>query len=283
LHIVSSMRTPLLQGLSVVNTGINLPAALAGGRFSELGASVVKVEPPTGEPLEVHSPEWYARVTQDQQVVQLNLKLAEDRDRLERYLSAADVLVTSARPAALDRLGLGWQAFEARFPRLVQVALVGYPPPRQNVPGHDLTYVAHLGLVSPPELPRTLVADLGGTERIVSTALALVFGRDRPGAARYAEVALADAAAFFAGPWDAGFTAPGGVLGGGFPGYGLYEASEGWVAVAAIEPHFLERLRAELELERADHAALAGAFRGRTAEEWERWAEDRDLPIAAVS
>ena len=66
-------------------------------------------------------------------------------------------------------------------------------------------------------------------------------------------------------------------LGGGSPFYGLYEADGGWIGVAALEPRFRERLVAELD-EPDGHT-----FRGRTPAEWERWADERDLPIAAVA
>ena len=70
------------------------------------------------------------------------------------------------------------------------------------------------------------------------------------------------------------------VLGGGFAGYRLYETRRGWVAVAALEPHFQERLYAELGV--AHGADLAVAMRTRTARQWERWAAARDLPMARV-
>jgi crotonobetainyl-CoA:carnitine CoA-transferase CaiB-like acyl-CoA transferase len=150
------------------------------------------------------------------------------------------------------------------------------------VAGHDLTYVAALGLLDPPALPRTLVADLAGAERAATAAVALVLGRERGGSERYAEVALEDAAAFFALPLAHGITAEGGFLGGGDPCYGLYEARGGWIAVAALEPHFRARLVEGLGLAEADHRAFAAAFRARTPAEWEAWAAERDLPLAAV-
>ena len=75
---------------------------------------------------------------------------------------------------------------------------------------------------------------------------------------------------------------PGGVLGGGLPAYNLYPTRSGWLAVAALEPHFLQRLAAELGLEKVTAAALRARFAERTAVEWEEWALVRDLPMAAV-
>jgi crotonobetainyl-CoA:carnitine CoA-transferase CaiB-like acyl-CoA transferase len=131
-------------------------------------------------------------------------------------------------------------------------------------------------------LPRTLVADLGGAELATTAAVALLLARERSGEAGYAEIALADAASAFAAPLRHGATAPGGSLGGGSPSYGLYPAQEGWLAVAALEPHFRVTLAEELGLEELTHEALTSAFSARTAEDWEAWARERDLPLGAV-
>ena len=213
----------------------------------------------------------------------LDLKQAADRARLDELLEPADLLLTSSRPAALGRLGLAWPELHAQFPRLCQVAIVGYPAPDQNRPGHDLTYAAAHGLVVPPDLPRTLVADLGGAELATTAAVALLLARERGGEAGYAEVALADAAAAFAAPLRHGATVPGGPLGGGSPSYGLYPAADGWLAVAALEPHFQQRLARELGLDELTHDALTTAFGARNAEDWEAWGREHDLPLSAVS
>jgi crotonobetainyl-CoA:carnitine CoA-transferase CaiB-like acyl-CoA transferase len=269
----------MLSGIHVVNLAINVPGAVAGARLHELGATVTKLEPPGGDPLAMGAPDWYALLVEAQEVRCVDLKAGLPEDDLSR----ADLLLTSARPAALKRLGLGWRALHVMYPRLVHIAIVGHPPPEDDRPGHDLTYVAERGLVSPPVLPRTLVADLGGAERAVSTALALLLSRERTGAAARADVALSDAAAAFAEPLGHGLTADGGILGGGYPFYALYRASDGWLALAALEAHFRDRLLVELGLREATHEALAGVFAGRTAAEWQGWARERDLPLTAIA
>lgn len=270
----------MLAGIRVVNLGINVPGAVAGARLRGLGADVTKLEPPGGDPLAVAAPDWYASLVEGMAVRVVDLKSRLPHEEL----AAADLLVTSSRPAALERLGLGWDVLHAEYPRLVHVAIVGHAPPDDDVPGHDLTYAAAHGLVAPPLLPRTLVADLGGAERAVSTALALLLGRERSRVASRSVVALADAATQFATPLRHGLTADGGVLGGGSPFYGLYRTSDdAWVALAALEPHFRERLLAELGLDDATHDALAQILSGRTAAAWAAWARERDLPLAAVT
>ncbi len=272
----------MLAGFSVVTIAVNLPGPVAAARLRDFGADVTKVEPPEGDPLARSAPAWYGELAAGQRVVRLDLKDEADRAELDELLGEADVFLTAQRPDALDRLGLGWGALHARFPRLSQVAIVGYASPDAGRPGHDLNYAAAHGLVAPPALPRTLVADLGGAEAAVSAALAAVLSRERTGSGTYAEVALADAAERFAAPLRHGLTADGGVLAGGYPGYGLYETSDGWVSVAALEPHFARRLCEELELTELSHDALGSRFRERTAEDWDRWARERDLPIEKV-
>ena len=212
----------------------------------------------------------------------LDLKESADRARLDELLELADLLLTSTRLAALGRLGLAWPELHERFPRLCQVAIVGYPGPAQDRAGHDLTYEAAHGLVAPPDLPRTLVADLGGAELATTAAVSLLLARERNGEAGYAEVALADAASAFAAPLRHGATAPGGPLGGGSPSYGLCPAAEGWIAVAALEPHFQERLAEQLGLDELTHDGLTTAFGARNAEDWEAWGREHDIPLGAV-
>ena len=271
-----------LHGISVVSLALNVPGPVAAARLVELGATVVKVEPPAGDPLAHAHRGWYDLLHARQEVARLDLHEERDRARLDRLLERADLLLTSSRPATLERLALGWPELHARHPRLAQVAIVGYPRPHENRPGHDLTYVAARGLVAPPELPRTLIADLGGAQRAVEAALALILARERGEDAGYVEVALAEAADFFAAPLRLGLTAPGGGLGGGLPEYGLYRARTGWIALAALEQRFQERLRVELGLAALTREALEEAFRDRSPEDWEAWAAARDLPIAAV-
>jgi crotonobetainyl-CoA:carnitine CoA-transferase CaiB-like acyl-CoA transferase len=66
------------------------------------------------------------------------------------------------------------------------------------------------------------------------------------------------------------------------PEYNLYQASDGWISVAALEPHFRRRLFEELGLTTTEHEDLARAFATRSARDWEVWAVERDLPLAAL-
>jgi crotonobetainyl-CoA:carnitine CoA-transferase CaiB-like acyl-CoA transferase len=260
--------------MRVVTTALNIPGPVAAARLRELGAAVTKVEPPDGDPLAVAAPDLYAQLAAGQEVVRADLK----RRTLDDVLGGADLLLTSQRVSGLARMGLAWAALHERHPQLSQVAIVG----EGERAGHDLTYLAGRGLLDPPRLPRTVMADLLGAERAVSAALALQLARERGAAPSYVEVSLAEAADALAAPLRAGLTEPGGMLGGGFAGYGLYEARDGWIAVAALEPGFRERLAAGLGVE-LTRPALEVAFRARTAAEWEAWALEHDLPIVGLA
>jgi crotonobetainyl-CoA:carnitine CoA-transferase CaiB-like acyl-CoA transferase len=273
----------LLQGFKVVTLAVNVPGPVAASRLCRLGAEVTKVEPPTGDPLSRLSRSWYQALAEGQKLISLDLKDKRDRAELERLLGESDLLLTSIRPAALARLSLSQAEVADRHHGLCQVAIVGFAAPNEDIAGHDLTYQADAGLISPPRLPRTLLADLATAERAVSTALALLLARERDGAGGFAQVALSEAMEVFSQPLRHRVTAAGDVLGGGLPEYNLYRAREGWVALAALEPHFWKRFKSELGLsELVDATSLASNFMTKTAVEWETWAAERDLPLAAV-
>jgi crotonobetainyl-CoA:carnitine CoA-transferase CaiB-like acyl-CoA transferase len=272
---------PLLDGLRVVTIALNLPGPAACARLRDLGASVAKVEPPSGDPFEQFCPPWYRRLHEGIEVGRLDLKSELGGKALARHLEVADLLVTAQRPAALDRLGLDPAAL-ARFPRLCHVAITGHAPPDDGLAGHDLTYMAEAGLLSPPALPATLFADMAGAERAVSNALALLLARERGGGDRAIAASLAQAAQSLAGPRREGLTTPGALLGGGFAGYNLYAAKSGWIAVAVLEPRFAERLREAFALPGLERGALEELFATHDASYWHDWARGHDLPLVAL-
>lgn len=271
-----------LDGVRIVSTAVNVPGPVAVAMLRDRGAAVVKVEPPAGDPLSAWAARWYAELSEGIEVVRLDLKSPDGRERLGTLLAAADLLVTASRTASLQRLGLAWSDLHARHPRLCHVAVVGYAAPRDDLAGHDLTYQAEAGLLMPPAMPRTLLADLSGAQRVVLAALTLLFARERGAAAGREEVALADCAKLFAEPLRHGLTASTGLLGGACAAYGVYPARDGWVAVAALEPQFRVALATQLGVDVEDRSALAEILRGRSASEWQRWADERGLPLHAL-
>jgi len=271
-----------LANLRIVSLAGRLPGPLALSRLVCLGAVATKIEPVEGDALQRACPRWYEVLHRGIEVVVRDLKEASGRARLEDLLASCDLLLTATRPAGLARLGLSWPELHQRHSRLCQVAIVGHKAPNDERAGHDLTYQAECGLLDPPHLPRALIADVAGAHQAVAAALALVLARERGLGSGYAEVALAAAAADFAAPWHNGLTTPEGLLGGALPGYNLYRARDGWVAVAALEPQFWQRLGQAVGCDSPSTEQLAAFFRSGTASEWEAWGRERDVPVAAV-
>ncbi|MGZ4844396.1 MAG: CoA transferase [Candidatus Angelobacter sp.] len=272
----------LLQGVRIVSLALNVPGPVAAARLTKLGAEMIKVEPPTGDATSTVAPSWYESLCQGQTVLRLNLKAPDGRTKLDELLARADLLLASFRPSALQRLDLDWESLHARHPKLCFVGIIGYPPPLEERTGHDLTYQGDLGLLRPPQMPPTLFVDLAGAERAVSMALALLNRAARIGEAGCAWVSLYESARDLAKPLKAGLTSSDGLLGGGYPLYGFYRANDGWIAIAALEAHFAERLLSELGLKQADRSKLERIFLQRKAASWEKWAVEHDLPLVAV-
>jgi crotonobetainyl-CoA:carnitine CoA-transferase CaiB-like acyl-CoA transferase len=272
----------LLQGVKIVSVALNAPGPVAAARLTKLGADVTKVEPPGGDAIRTAAPAWYESLIQGQTVLRLDLKSPEGRAQLDDLLAQADLFLASFRPSALQRLGLDWESLHARHPKVCFVGIVGYAAPFQERTGHDLTYQSDLGLVRPPQMPPTLFIDLAGAERAVSMALALLNRSARKGQAGCAWISLHECAQDLAAPLKAGLTTSNGLLGGAYPLYGFYRANDGWIAIAALEPHFAERLLSELGLKKADRTALERIFLQRKAASWEKWAAELDLPLVAV-
>lgn len=261
--------------MKIVTMAQNVPGPVAVARLVGSGASAVKIEAPWGDPLEGYCKSWYDELHAGITVARLDLKSADGMRSLLDLLGSADVFIASHRPAALERLGLDAAALAQRFPLLRHLNIVG-DTAHPDEAGHDLTYQAKAGLLQ-DGMPKTLLADLLGAER----AHAAVIEMMHQGSGGQRVVGLFDALSTLTAPLRHGLTAPGGVLGGAHPGYGIYAASDGRVAVGALEPHFRERLYGALGL--ADGSSLTAAMATKTAAEWEQWGHERDIPIKAAA
>lgn len=265
-----------LAGVKVVSLAVNLPGPLAVARLVSMGASATKVEPPAGDPLRAVAPRWYAKLIADQEVVTIDLKSEAGRAALDGLLADADVLVTAMRPSALARLGLV-ESIDRH--RLVLVEIVGYDGERADEAGHDLTYQAARGTLVPPTMPVVPLVDMLGAERAVTATFAGLRRREREGTAVRERVVLDDVAFDASAAVRYGLSGPGDPLGGGMPAYGIYATNDGHVAVAALEPHFAERLAGAVGSARDE---LAARFATESAAHWVALGRSLDIPIVAV-
>jgi crotonobetainyl-CoA:carnitine CoA-transferase CaiB-like acyl-CoA transferase len=275
-----------LRGLRILSLALNLPGPAALMRCRRMGAACRKIEPPAGDPMGHYDAAAYAELHEGVQVIAADLKTAAGQEVLHAELANCDVLLTSFRPSALQKLGVGWIDLHARYPSLSQVAIVGAPGARAEEPGHDLTYLAENGLVPGLDLPATLYADMGGS--LMASEAVLQAALRRPAEGRYLEVALSDAAGYLGLPRRWGLTQAAGSVGGAHAGYRIYPCRDGRAAVAALEPHFAAALCAAAGVPHegmktmfapATHAAIASYFASRSRAELDRLAAERDLPI----
>jgi alpha-methylacyl-CoA racemase len=265
---------PVLEGIHIVTMALNAPGPLAASYLHQAGARVTKVEPPTGDPLATFCAGWYRELHEGIAVERLDLKSGEGQARMRQWIGTADLFLSSQRPAALRRLQLDPTSLAARAEtRAARTLNIVGERARPEIAGHDLTYLAQAGLLG-REIPRTLFADVMAAERAFSTALQLL--REPPGTA--AEVGLFDSLAPLVALKRHGLTGAGNLLGGALPAYGIYDARQGRVAIAALEPHFRERVYGLLDL--PPGSALSDIMKSRTAAEWEAWGESHDVPIA---
>lgn len=263
-----------LAGVRLLSVALNVPGPVAVARLVAHGAQATKVEPPSGDPLTTYSRPWYDTLHRGVPIVALDLKSDAGRAAIDELLAGTDVLLTSQRPSAVARLGLGPARLAERFPALRTVAIVGDTAAPEQ-PGHDLTYQADAGLLH-DRMPLTLLADLMGAERVVSAVLLAL--RCAPGAV--IDVGLRDAVAALRAPLDYGLTSAGARFGGGDPAYRVYRARDGHVAVAALEPHFRARFYGALE--RPIDSALDDVMATRSCAEWTAFARKHDLPLTPL-
>lgn len=252
--------TPCLDGLRVLDLTQYIPGPLATLWLSDLGARVVKVEPPAGDPMRTMGPTdadgttfFYKLANRNKTVLRLDLKNPAGHDHLARLLPAADVLVEAYRPGVLDRLGFDAATLTRLNPRLIHCSLSGYGQtgPHALTAGHDMTYAALAGqLAASGSAARPLMtfpplADHAGAMLAVNAVLAALLRRAATGRGARVDVSLAEAAL----SWMGGVLTAAhrgqpeqreqGMINGGAAYYRVYRAGcGGFLAVAPIEEKF---------------------------------------------
>jgi crotonobetainyl-CoA:carnitine CoA-transferase CaiB-like acyl-CoA transferase len=280
-----------LRGVRVLSLALNLPGPAALLRVAKMGAKCTKVNPPNGDPMAFYTQEGYATLHTGVKEVTCDLKSAAGQKSLHQWLAKTDVLLTSFRPSALNKLGLGWKSLHKLYPQLSCVSVVGAPGPLAEIPGHDLTYQAEVNLVPGLQLPASLFADMGGAIMASEAILKATVIQRASDKGSFHEVALSDAAAWLALPRQWGMTLPKGAVGGAHAGYKIYACQNGRVAVAALEPHFAKALCDAAGVHKSDvktlfspqtHQTIADFFASHTRNQLEKLATDKDIPLMTL-
>ncbi len=190
---------PLLSGLRVLDLTRNLPGPFATRLLADLGATIVKVEPPEGDPARPLAALFEA-LNHGKECRTIDFRSSADLDRLRAWVQEADVLLDSFRPGVLQGLGLDAATLHALNPRLVMVSITGYGQhgPWAQKAGHDLNFMALSGVLDQMRaptgelaLPNVQWGDLaGGSAMACIAVLAAVFEMQRTGQGRHLDVSM---------------------------------------------------------------------------------------------
>ena len=282
-----------LAGILVVDFTRYLPGAYASRELVRLGARVVRVESPDGDPMRETAPAWDAALRGGTESVVCDLK---SDTRLARALAArADVLLESFRPGVAERLAIGPDDVPAST---VYCSITGFGTegPHAARAGHDLNYLGWAGVLedTAPEWPPVQVADLAsGALGAVVQILAGLLERARTGTGARVTVSMTHGSHDLVAHRLGGEPVPQ-MLTGGLACYRTYATADGrHVTVAALEPKFFARLcelvgRPDL-VERQyapDQAGLAQAlaeiFSARTLSDWLAHFGNEDVCVGPV-
>jgi crotonobetainyl-CoA:carnitine CoA-transferase CaiB-like acyl-CoA transferase len=202
---MSTEPTGPLAGVRVVDCSTVLAGPYATMLLADLGADVVKIEPPEGDATRGWGPPWigdeaagtrtaayYLAVNRNKRSIRLDLRTPEGAAILRRLLTGADLFVENFRTGALERLGFGDAELAALNAGLVHVAITGYGTagPEAERPGYDFVIQAESGLMSitgarddddgRPMKVGVAIADVVAGLQAAVAALAALAGRDRP-------------------------------------------------------------------------------------------------------
>ena len=204
---------PALAGLRVLDLSQGVSGPICAMQLGDLGADVVKIEPPDGDWIRevgpFHTPDdgepesaLYLQLNRNKRGIALDLKRAEGKAVLERLLAAADVLIEGYRPGVMERLGLGYGELSARYPRLVYLSISGQGAegPLAEAPASELDVQAvvgsnrHLGRASEPPLRYGYdLASVGAGVAGVHGVLTALLWRERSGLGQHVQTSLLQA------------------------------------------------------------------------------------------
>ena len=254
-----------LQGVKVLDLGQIYNGPYAGFLLAMAGADVVKVEPIKGEALRDRAGQAgisfaMGMLNSNKRGLAIDLKSADGKELLIELAKKADVLLENFAPGVLDRLGVGSSVLRDANPRLIYASSTGYGqsgPAKDNL-AMDLTIQAQSGIMSvtgPPDgkpmKAGVALCDFFGGVHLYAGILTALYEREQTGVGRVVETAMLEAAypalaTNLAGMYRAGWVQPPRTgnqhpAGASAP-YGVYEASDGYVAIICVRESHWENL-----------------------------------------
>src|ERR687895_407534 len=160
-----------LAGVRIVDFSMFVPGPFASAILSDLGADVIKVEMPTGDPGRSYVPVQFETENRNKRSLALDLKNAAAKDIVQRLARNAHIALEGFRPGVAKRLSIDFETLRKVNPKLVYCSISGYGQtgPWGERPGHDVNYVAAAGALAfpgqwlkPPARSSLPIADMGG-------------------------------------------------------------------------------------------------------------------------
>jgi alpha-methylacyl-CoA racemase len=261
--VPNSEQRGLLTGVRVLDLSIWRPGPYATQLLVELGADVVKIEPPGGDPMRVF-PTLFAVLNAGKRSAAVDLKDAAGKTAVLEAAGEADVVVEGFRPGVVRGLGVDDEGVRRVNPNVVYCSISGYGQhgPLAEHPGHDINYQSWAATLEPrspdeePVVPRPPIADLAGGAYAAFAVCAALVQRSRTGEGESIDVSMTDVLASWTGAVPPLTLPDGQAVGGQVAGYGTFQTADGgWVALGVIsEDHFWTGLTRTLGLD--DAAAL---------------------------
>ena len=197
----------LLNGVRVLDLSIWRPGPYTTQLLADLGADVLKVEPPGGDPMRIF-PELFASLNANKRSIELDLKDDAGRARAHALVIDADVVVEGFRPGVVDRLGVDYESMRASNPAIIYCSISGFGQtgPLAHAPGHDLNYQAVAAALAPgggePVWSPLPIGDLAAGAFGAMAVCAAIVGRARTGEGEHIDVSMTDVLATWTGPYD---------------------------------------------------------------------------------
>lgn len=249
-----------LDGVRILDLSQYLPGPLATLFLADMGAEVMKIEPPRGDEMRTLGPRdasgrpiFYNSLNAGKTIRHLDLKENADRSEFLELARSADVVVEGFRPGVIDRLGIGYDVLAGVNPRIILCSISGYGVGSSHAAkaGHDANYLALAGVLDRngtdgPMFFDPPVSDVSGSLFAAVAILGALHGRYRTGKGCVIDLALADTAMplqmMQIAAYGANGTIPGrgeSYLNGGAAYYQVYGTGDGrHVVLGAIEPKF---------------------------------------------
>ena len=288
-----------LQGVRVVDFSMFVPGPFCSSILADLGAAVIKVEPPKGDPGRAYVPVQFSTENRNKRSIAVDLKNQESHEIVERLVRQCEVVIEGFRPGVVKRLGIDFEKLKKYNPKLVYCSISGYGQtgPWRDRPGHDVNYVAAAGGLAYPgqwlkeparsSLP---IADMaGGAFAAIAILSAL-----REGKSVHLDLSLFESA-FFMAAMRHGLDARADPRAHLFPVNDVFETADGKrLTLGILEQHFWQnfvKLAPELAQERFATDAkrrengdvlsmfLQEIIARKSADEWIRLLDAGDVPV----